>query len=1434
MILDVMLKRLYQSLLRGPSLNAKPHNSRQRIDLLEIFSCSSLDGQSAIQLLLSDGQLDIPAEIKPFIKPDAPAADWTDAQKQHKESWDKQARLLRKLSTIATDARDYFNDHGDDALFIGFPMISVPPTGDPSALGTAHIIAPIAMIPIRLVVRMTGKRGITIRSIGEGADRLVANPALLSYVEQITNEQADDLYTDVSGSQPWDEINSILEFIGNGLDIENTALTDATSLVPFPEKGALPNEPILVPSAVLGLFPMKSPGMIRDTRWMRDNEHSLKAPVKSFLTREALEVKPELVSDVEDNASAEEQSNATKKLQRDFANEFIISRADPCQANAVTSSATSPALVIHGAPGTGKSQTIANIIGDHLARGQRVLFVCDKRTALDVVKFRLDAMGLGHLCGVIHDPKRDRKDFYMSLRENLENLPNTKHSDRSRKLANTNEKLTKLHTELMNLYDSLHGEEEGKSFHNLVGQWLSLTPPQELEFTEDTSHITSKLVEQNRINLIEIADRLETVSIGKNRLYNAIDLSLDDYFQAEASTYEDTLQEAASQCAQLSKLDSPLPLDPEIELEHLTQSQEMLAEAAAEFSQEGVDENAAALFNYDFTTPKGEDLMETWYEISPLAYTAVESLDSELEVSLEDQELSAGKVSKGIYALEEYLESSGKWNAAFALGRKANASEVLAKYGLKLTPENAEQVLRFYNQKKAHHVLVDFLEKTKRIKDKSTTIAQKARSTALAMELLTAAEHNEQLTPMLSQLREGTLEASWAKDLQASAERAYGIHRLIGKLQAHEIFNQDALNRWDQELRSGDTGEDFSQEFTFVADKLEDLLRAQDSLSKLPSELAPAARVALAAKLSSPQVVEALDRLAIENTLRQKLADGEQGQQLSRIDSIRVEATFKELNDLILSKRDVLQDHIRHLWHNRQTKSLVADNGSKLNANGTSLKQRLYIRGQKALGLRQMIDTGSNNPDGDPLYDMCPVWMASPDTVVQIFKKEPFFDICIFDEASQCRIEEALPVLLRAKRLVVAGDPKQLPPTRFFEGPAIEAEQQEIKDEEDLHQQQMSDMEDLLGAALNINVDQAFLDVHYRSQNEHLIGFANEHFYGGRLQAIPCHPKVRALGAPIKLINVDGLYANQSNPEEATAAVEKVVELLNQKSPPSIGIATFNLKQRNLILEKLDTKAAEDPEFSKKLAEARERRGEDSFEGLFVKNIENVQGDERDVLLICTTFGKDSKGAFRRNFGALSQSGGERRLNVLITRARSEIILLTSIPREEYQAGMNAAGDEPPNGRVYLYGYLLYAEQLRSLYGQQSSNEKTKIVDSKDGQPLQLKGDSNTLETQYPSPLAQALGSQLALQEGITNTVHWGNNGFLIDLALHHPKKESDVTIGIFTDFNRFRDTSDPIDWELFRASILRYKGWKIERHWSPRIFRDCHAEIEDITKKHK
>jgi hypothetical protein len=340
-----------------------------------------------------------------------------------------------------------------------------------------------------------------------------------------------------------------------------------------------------------------------------------------------------------------------------------------------------------------------------------------------------------------------------------------------------------------------------------------------------------------------------------------------------------------------------------------------------------------------------------------------------------------------------------------------------------------------------------------------------------------------------------------------------------------------------------------------------------------------------------------------------------------------------------------------------------------------------------------------------------------------------------------------------------------------------------------------------------------------------LIQFSNDNFYSARLQSIPAHPNHRSRFAPLTLYRANGVYDKRANVAEAERVCQIVRDLLKRAQPPSIGIACFNITQRDLIIEKLEELASSDADFGKSLAAARDRRGAGVFTGLFVKNLENVQGDERDHMIISTTYGPDVKGRFYRRFGPLGRSGGGRRLNVLVTRARDEVHLVTSVPEIVYRNAPPIPPGETPGGAWLLFAYLRYAEELAAAY--EKSHEWLQKAQAAAEPSVEI------YPSRFPSAFSGALAKTLQARHRIGSDVHWGNDGFCVDVALRHPARIEDVTIGVLCDMNRFDTAADPVEWEIFRTALLKSQGWTLHHVWTPHFLRDPQTGLAKIAKDH-
>lgn len=1483
-VLESMLDRLYTSLLSGPALNCKPHRSRQRIDWAQLADLRDISVDDAMRGLLENGgeakltaQVPMPDHAAGARKWGKPAAAEDEEplsveQREQAQHWRSQQGLLNKLRSLTQDANTYEQDTGVHALSIGYPLLSIPP----AVTGGRRILAPVAMIPVDLLIKSGGKPGITIRCAGNGNDRVIPNPALVAWIERETGQRLpDDLFGDDAGEDPWREINELVQVVCERLELEvpeppvdetqtdeetapanppapsdQPATTDPAAetlatrptIQPTPLADQLGDRAAIVESAVLGLFPSSKQGLLRDTRDMLDNPPAPgSTPASAF-------IHPGVALD-----ESEESDAPTNR----YAAERFVTLADPFQAQTVKLSQTHTGLVVHGPPGTGKSQTITNIIGDHLARGQRVLFVCEKRTALDVVYNRLKHLGLADFCATVHDPQRDQRDLYMGIRAQLEDLADRKTHPRAQARVETiDSELTAIHDQLTHLHQKLMrpapgrapgrsassagedtsggasssggGGASGGSFHERVGRWLSL----EVDELPDTVlvDVLHATLDEASPTLTRLFDRGIQLGWAQNPWQQAASRkpdALDAYLARRPDAVRQSLASLAGLGQEADRtLDLSIPdFDPDEALSAQAERRESLSEKIkAAFAHPEAQAYATRVAGLP-SAERDSLIGRVCAEKPRLDRVRQAPLDTELKLTIQNDLPGLRTLNTELAALDAYLKAISSWTGLFAFGIKKQAKQLLAQYGL-LTPgkESADRLVTFLNGIKDRILLealrADLCGTQEPAPAHSRDDEPLLQTIGCFDQLLGSyalAEEDATLKPRYLQalnqdnVREG---------LDRSGPRAQALQALESAMADEPLLDVAWQTRINTAHRKAAAAAPTLQALVQGFNDADPALRLLADWHSLPGTLKGACDDLLNQGIDSETAFATLSKRVLGHEIRATLAADPE---LLRTDAHDLSALFDRFEKLQDEKRGKVRDAIEHQWIEKQKERLLVGTGSRLNSLGASTRQRLYVRGSRAMRLRQVLHLGQvtrhEDGGGDPLFDLCPVWLCSPETVAQVFPREPVFDVLIFDEASQLRLEEALPVLTRAKRIVIAGDPKQLPPTRFFEAAVADSGTVEIETEDDLFEAQQAEAEDLLSAALNLSVEESHLNVHYRSHNADLIGFSNEYFYSGRLQAIPGHPANVAKTPPLKVRRANGIYEKGLNPIEAEAVVDLVVDLLNQKKPPSIGIATFNLSQRDLIFESLNERAEEDPAFGHKLSTARQRVGDGSFEGLFVKNLENVQGDERDVIIISTTYGKNDQGKFYRRFGPLAMPGGGRRLNVLVTRARKEVHLVTSIPSEAYNQLEALPEGTTPSGSWLLFAYLRYAQRIADLY------ESDEAAPSHDQEATDRLTSSPTLQ---PSDFVNALGQQTTQTHHHHASLYWGNDGFCVDIALQS-SGELATTHGVLTDFTRFDGAPDPVEWDIYRTGILKWQGWAFHRVWTPHFVRDPKQTLEGL-----
>lgn len=425
---------------------------------------------------------------------------------------------------------------------------------------------------------------------------------------------------------------------------------------------------------------------------------------------------------------------------------------------------------------------------------------------------------------------------------------------------------------------------------------------------------------------------------------------------------------------------------------------------------------------------------------------------------------------------------------------------------------------------------------------------------------------------------------------------------------------------------------------------------------------------------------------------------------------------------------------------------------------------------------------------GRAIQGLKPCFMMSPMSVAQFLAPGHLsFDLVVMDEASQLRPEDALGAVARGAQLVIVGDPKQLPPTSYF--------QRTLDDEteESDEKSAVAEGESILDIALSRYQPVRRLRWHYRSQHHSLIAFSNSEFYGDNLVVFPSayheHPE---LG--VKYVEAKGVYENRRNALEAERVVDAIVEHIMLFPADSLGVVTMNFEQRELIEELLDIRLKQDS-FSNSWIDSRD----DTPEPFFIKNLENVQGDERDVIFISVTYGPDVQGNYFQRFSGVNSASGQRRLNVLITRAKKRTVLFSSLDPD-----MIRSEPTTPWGVRALKGYMNFAK----------SGISTSPQISPGAEP------SNEHEAAVGSVL-KAQGYDVVPQVGVS--------GYYIDLAVRHPRKPGAFLVGIEFDGKSYHSGRSARDRDRLRQMTLENQGWKIHRIWSTDWFKNRNAEIERL-----
>lgn len=519
---------------------------------------------------------------------------------------------------------------------------------------------------------------------------------------------------------------------------------------------------------------------------------------------------------------------------------------------------------------------------------------------------------------------------------------------------------------------------------------------------------------------------------------------------------------------------------------------------------------------------------------------------------------------------------------------------------------------------------------------------------------------------------------------------------------------------------------------------------------------------------------------------------------------------IEQLQTLLDEKKSLDASVLRNDYRNRLRYRDALENNSLL-------RERSSKHGTKTQ-IRDLMNRG-----WDQTQKLHPVLLTTPEVACQILPlKAELFDLVIIDEASQMFTAEALPLIYRGKKIVVAGDNKQMPPSSFFNSSGSDEEEDEDEIEDEAVETKVPTLIPALDNACLLDAAEAvlpqsspaqkLLKIHYRSSFRELIEFSNHAFYEGELEAPPGNLAAQGvLERPIEFNQLEHATFNKGvNEQEAQAIVQKIIEFWAQPQSPSLGVIVMNAQQKMKIEDLLREHAGNNYEFSARLEAERDRENLGEDVGFFIRNVENVQGDERDVIILGATYAGES-----RRFGPLATSEqGRRRLNVAITRAKQGLVVFCSLKPSSH------SGDETMNDKWFFLAYLRYAKAVAS----GNMGEVEQILD-KLNPKRSVQRNIALFDSDFEIEVAEFLE-----KNGYKAEAQAAESGFRIDLAVKCQDRLG-YLCGIECDGAAFHSSWTARSRDIWRQKILEAKGWNIYRIWSTDWFNDQKREQEKILK---
>ena len=1010
---------------------------------------------------------------------------------------------------------------------------------------------------------------------------------------------------------------------------------------------------------------------------------------------------------------------------------YLPVAVDASQLRAINMAAEGVSFVLHGPPGTGKSQTITAMIANALTKGKTILFVAEKMAALEVVQKRLASLGIGDFCLELHSNKATKKAVLDQLKHGLELDQIGERTEYQSKI----EDIRKIRSELDAYAQALHKRRSfGKSVRELMDIYETI-PEQNVMISFDHNDV-KRLTESELDHQKYALERLIAAGNGIGHPHDhplssihstAYSQQMKFQLQQDIIEYQKSLKELKNITDEFVKetgLDMPVTekqwkdlyeqVKNVLELEKVPEFLRTSQNIEKDFS----DPEIYLMKKQQFDLKKS-DFLDNWNENF-----------LQMDMSLYQQKFE--KASTKFF---------GKGRALSALTSELQAFATFSVETDRIPVYLSDIIFYQKEEKELNEMMQSLSYDWKQLLEQYQTIEE-----LQAFKSCT----KEQLQSVGSVLKDR---------IDLTKGNAQDLITIFDQMQLQQKKVVDLLD-----LRFEDENENWiDQRQKVCTNILENVESIKDWITYLKCDKEcrekGLASVCDTYKNGIPNdqllviylrsIYQAIILSVIENDPVLNgftgISFNEKIMQFKKMDEEFMELTRHEMVYQLTSKLPSSQDSV------------------EINKELNILRRAISSNG-RGISIRSLFEQIP-----EVLTKLCPCMLMSPISAAQYLQAEnDLFDIVIFDEASQLPTCKAVGVLARAKNAVIVGDPNQMPPTSFFAGNMVDEDNLDIED-----------LDSILDDCLALGMPSAYLRWHYRSRHESLIAFSNQEFYENSMLTFP---SVNDRERRVRMRKIDGFFdrgKTRVNVNEAKAIVEEIKRRYQDPElrKQSIGVVTFNISQQTLIEDMLQEEYQKDVKFDQWA-----NMGEES---LFVKNLENVQGDERDIILFSVAFGPNAEGKMSLNFGPLNKNGGWKRLNVAVSRARSEMVVFTSMTADMINLKRTKA-----KGVEALRDFLEFAQK-----GQLQSKNIEKNMEERQGIMEHI--------------------CQMLNEHGYKYQRSVGHSKFKIDIAVMNPYKEEEYLLGIMLDGESYRQSSNTKDREVAQISVLKGLGWDIYRIWT-------------------